>query len=276
MNGRCVRCAVEQTISYNNGISGLDFQNGFSDSVIRSNLAFNNGTQGITFFEYYGNSAKDCNIRPLGSVPGCPFDQTGNVIENNTIYNSGVNPQTGETSVAPAIVFNNRTFADQGVLTGDLGHNTIRNNIFVSFGSNNNNPPVGFGDIYGVGICDATCQGWLASDIFDHNIFFQNDGRNSSDIISAGSRHYTCANAGSVTKMTNCWSGDPGFVSAARKYSSSVSSFNFQLLGSSQAIHKGSSSDVPDRDIRGDVFLNPRSIGAYETQRSASQPQAVH
>jgi hypothetical protein len=276
MNGRCQKCAVEQTVSYNNGISGLDFQNGFSNSLIRSNLAFNNGTQGITFFEYYGNSAAACNAPPVGSVPGCPFDETGNLIENNTVYNTGKNPQTGASRLAPAIVFNNRTFADQGVLTGDLGHNILRNNIFVSAGGNNNNPPIGFGDIYGDGACDAACKKWLATDIFDHNVILQNDGHSGHDVISAGPNHFSCATAGSATTMTNCMNSDPRFVSAARTYMNSVSSFNFQLQPSSPANQAGSATNLPYYDILGDVFMSLPSIGAYEASGPFTRSGPLH
>jgi chitodextrinase len=263
MNGRCQGCTVQQSIAYSNGISGFDFENGFINSFVLNNLALNNATQGITFYDYYGNTPAACNALPVSSVPGCPFDQTGNLIENNTIYNTGTNVQTGTSSVAPAIVFNNTTFSDQGVLVGNLGNNTLRNNIFVSWGSNNNNPPIGFGDVYSNGKCDATCQGWLASDTFNNNIVFQNDGHNGANIISAGAIAYRCSTASSATTITNCTNANPQFVAAQPSFWNSVSSFNFNLQASSPGASAGTTAGLPTADIVGNAWAAPPSIGAY-------------
>jgi hypothetical protein len=269
MNGQCFGCYVEQSVAYNNGISGFDFQNGYKNSFVLSNLAFNNATQQLTFFNYTGNTG--CNTNP--SQAGCPYDQTGNLIENNVFFGTGndffsagatgAGCPTGISDCAkPAVVFNNATGTSPP--TGNMGSNTFRNNIIVSYGNSNTAAPVYFGDP--AGTCDSTCMGWLASDTFDHNLFFQSDGAGGTNIISAGTQ-YTCASAASVTTITNCSVANPQFVAAnISNWASASSAFNFRLQPSSPAVGTGSTTAIPSYDLQGNAFRSTPSVGAYETE----------
>ena len=148
---------------------------------------------------------------------------------------------------------------------GNFDHNTFRNNIIVDYGFNNHNPPVSYSMNIGAGeICDATCQNWMSTSIWDHNIFFQDDGNNGASVISAVTQSYACSTAGTVTSMTGCINADPKFTAASIAFWDAVLSFNFRLQSASPAVQAGSSTGALTYDILGSAFGRPPSIGAYE------------
>jgi chitodextrinase len=272
-NGRCTNCVFDQLLSYNNGIAGLTLEMGVSNSFARSNLLFNNAGGQLVIFNYPG----DCPSQG-GSSAICPYDQTGNLFENNTIYQTGNDKFAGGNtgSGCPAgiydcqqlgIVVNNTT----NPLAGNLGGNTFQNNIVVNYGYSNHYPPIVFEDNQGgAAMCGTACQSWLASSTFNGLLAYQLDGNNGAGVIGAGwgtsfgYKPYTCAQASSVTNMSNCLNGNPMFVAASPSYWNSIGAFNFQLQQSSPAFHSGATAGLPAYDIAGSVFAASPSMGAYE------------
>jgi chitodextrinase len=284
-NGRCTNCVFDQLLSYNNGIAGLTLEMGVSNSFARSNVLFNNAGGQFVIFNYPGDCASQGGV---GVPPICPYDQTGNLFENNTIYQTGNDKFAGGTTGGgcpagiqdcgqPAIVINNTT----NPLTGNLGGNTFRNNIVVNYGYSNHYPPIIFEDNQGgVAACGSACQSWLATSTFNGVVAFQADGNNGSGVIGAGAgstgfgyKPYTCAQASAITSISNCIDGNPKFVAASPADWNSIGTFNFQLQQSSPAYHAGTSVGIPAYDIIGNVFASTPSMGAYElVAASTSQP----
>jgi hypothetical protein len=263
----------DQLLSYNNGIAGLTLEMGVSNSFARSNVLFNNAGGQFVIFNYPG----DCPSQG-GSSAICPYDQTGNLFENNTIYQTGNDSFSGGSTGSgcptgifdcqqPAIVVNNTT----NPLAGNLGGNTFRNNIVVNYGYSNHYPPIVFEDNQGGAAgCGTSCQSWLATSTFTGLVAYQVDGNNGAGVIGAGwgtnfgYKPYTCAQTSSITNMSNCINGDPMFVAASPSYWNSVGTFNFQLQQGSPAFHAGTTAGLPAYDIVGNTFASAPSIGAYE------------
>jgi hypothetical protein len=278
-NGRCNACVFDQLVSYNNMIAGLTLEMGVSNSFVRSNLLFGN-TKALNFFNYLGDCAGQGGTGDI-----CPYDQTGNLIENNVFYNEAKTADGAGSCTAGATggLDNSCQTALQLVNcavneSGSLGNQTIRNNVFVDYGWANHYPPVlvfnGAADLATGGcgsvITDANTASYLSTSTFDHNIFFQSDGQNGSGVIGYGSsssfgfQPYTCSGAAAITSMTACINADPRFVAASPNFWNAPASFNFRYQNSSPAIHAGSSVSVPAYDVSGTPFANPPSIGAYE------------
>ena len=253
VNGRITNLRVEQNIIYSTGIAGISFQNGTSASFIRNNLIFNNAAAGIEFSNY----PLDCSVYGDGAGTLCPWDQTGNVIENNTVYMVGPDPFTGGATSPAAVRVNN--YSDNQA--GDLGHNTFRNNIFVGYGMAGHYPAVVYynGD-----------KSYLSTSTFANNVFWSLDGATDPYVIangyspSFGFQGYTCSQAPTVTNMTGCFNADPRFTDVSPTYYKTQSRFNFALLSGSPAISSGTTVDAPLVDILGTPRSNPPTIGAYE------------
>jgi hypothetical protein len=274
-NGQATGFYIDQNVVYDNGIAGLDFSSGIVNSYLRSNVVFNNAKE-IVFELYPGN----CPAQTGYAGPPlylCPGNITGNLIENNTIYHTGnaniTSPGSNPDAGCPSginycqkwgIAFFNST----SPLVGSLGGNTLRNNVITSYG--NGNSAVAVPVIYyepngSSAMCDATCLGWPASTTFDHNLFWQTDGKGGSNVIWANA-DYTVATAGSVTSaFTSNRVGDPGFVNEAIQEWSVESYFDFRPLPGSATLHAGSAAGIPNYDAGGRAFVEVTpSIGARE------------
>ena len=128
---------VDQNIIYSASVSGISMQEGVKDSFIRNNLIFNTAQAGIIINNYPGDCA---SFGQGGSGTICPYDQSGNLFENNTVYQAGTDWTDSSSYEQPAVRVKN----DAVGKVGDLGHNTFRNNIFVGYGSYY--PPVVYDD----------------------------------------------------------------------------------------------------------------------------------
>jgi len=118
-NGRVQGLLLEDNVIHSNGLAGVSLIMGVSDSVVRNNLIFNNNKQGIILYNY-----DDPN-----PVYGA-YDQVNNLFENNIIW-VGKYSWNGRTqpSTYAGILVNDVTKAQ----ARDLGHNTFRNNIIVTY-----------------------------------------------------------------------------------------------------------------------------------------------
>lgn len=277
-NGRCTGCSFDQNISYNNGTSGISLEEGVSNSFVRSNLLFSNG-QGLTIYNY----ADNCSDGVGGGQGICPYDQTGNLIENNTIYHTGCSVGNGgcsDTSGDAIQVSNSNTCPVSGGIyscagttvcsavcpaSGNIGSNTFRNNILVNYGDNNTYPPIVYSDNAGTNTCGSFCQGYLSTSTWTDLIVYQNDGNNGSGAFRTGLTISTCSAAVSLTTLSGCTNANPAFVSASPSYWNSVSSFDFRLLPSSPGLHAGTPTGQPNYDLVGRAYTtaNP-SLGSRE------------
>jgi hypothetical protein len=252
-NGRFTNLRVEQNIIHTVGISGISIQNGTSNSYFGNNLVFNAPTAGIELSNYPGDCAQ-FGQGGTGSI--CPYDQTGNVFESNTIYATDHDPILGIAASPRAVDVINYSVNK----VGDLGHNTFRNNVFVGFGGQNHYPPVVFRD---------TDKDYLRSSTFANNVFWSADGSTAAIGFgpytgSYGFQPYNCAQAAAITNLSGCFNQNPQFRSADPSYWNQPSKFDFTLLATSPAIARGLSAATPAYDIRGVVRQSPPSCGAYD------------
>jgi len=266
-NGRCSNCSFDQNISYNNGLSGIGLDMGLHDSFVRGNLLFNNGAAGIILTNYRGACYNGSDVYappPVNDVNYiCPFDQINNVIENNTIYNTGKD-WTGASNTGQAAI---HIVNDTPDFRGDLGHNTYRNNIVAGYDTSD----LGFGAP--IIWFEDTSQNYLATSTFTNILAFAVSGNTQGTILGKGTgggfNKYTCAQAAAVTTITNCNVANPQFVAASPAFWNSPSSFNFKLQSTSPALGTGTSG-VTNYDLIGNAYGNPPSRGAYESSSSGS------
>jgi hypothetical protein len=254
LNGRFTNLQVDQNIIYNVGIAGLSLQEGVSNSFFRNNLVFGAGSDAVEISNYPGDCAQ---FGQGGAGAICPYDQTGNLFENNTIYQTGFYYGTGAVSQFPAVQVYNYSVNQ----VGDLGQQTFRNNIFVGYGMSGHYPSVAYRD---------GGKNYLATSTFANNIFWALDGATDPYVIgwgaspSWGFQGYTCAQAASVTTISGCINADPSFINVVPANYNNPASFNFGILSTSSAIGAGTTSGAPAGDLVGTARKNPPAIGAYE------------
>jgi chitodextrinase len=100
-NGKFTNVLMEQNIVYGNGVGGFAWLSGVKNSVMRDNVAFDNAQTGLSIFNYQDFCAA---YDPTGIGTTCPYDQNGNLVENNTFYHTGIDPSTAEPSTGNAVV----------------------------------------------------------------------------------------------------------------------------------------------------------------------------
>ena len=237
-NGRVTNLVVDSNIIYNSQGAGISLLQGVSNSLIINNLLFNHTNGGIKIMNYY---AGDPNL--------LAYDQTGNVIENNTIWQGLKDWHDGEgISSSPIYVFH------AGVKSGNLGSNTFRNNILVtSFGA----------DVPAIDFRDADRPDELQTSTFQNNIVWSTTP--TKVVARNGPRKYTCEQlVAATTDSSNCISSKPLFVDVNTGYYKQALRFNFLLREGSPAIGAGTPTGAPSTDLKGVARPNPPSIGAYE------------
>src|SRR5215471_602947 len=259
INGRFTNLQVDQNIIYSVGIAGLSLHEGVSNSFFRNNLIFNSTSQGIEISNYPGDCAQ-FGQGGQGSI--CPYDQTGNLFENNTVYQTGFDGK-GLPVQQPAVKVKNNAINR----VGDLGHQTWRNNIFIGYGMASHYPSV----VYVDGDKD-----YLSTSMFANNIFWSLDGGNTSAVIgfgynaNYGYQGYTCNQAASITTISGCMNVDPNFVNVSPAYYSLPAQFNFSLRAGSPAIGAGTILNAPVFDILGATRSSPPGVGAFEANSALS------
>jgi hypothetical protein len=271
-NGLMTAMQIDQNVVYDNGVAGMDIQNGMQNSFIRSNIIFNNNKE-VSIDDYPGNCPTQSGY-DSGSPTQCPHDQTGNLIESNTLYHTGwAGTLINEISDSGCsgkpnhchhggLIFDNTASPEL-----NLGSNTIVDNVIVSYGDSNNTLPLIYGSPSSSGSCDAGCQSWAASSSFDHNLFWQSDGAGGTGVLRIGGNSYTCGTAGGVTTLfTNCTVADPKFINESIANGQTLESyFDFRLLPASPALNAGSVTGIPNHDAIGRAFVElAPSIGALE------------
>ena len=237
-NGRVTNLVVDGNIIYNSSGAGISLLEGVSNSFITNNLIFNHTNGGIKIMNY--NSGVPYIL---------PYDQTGNVIENNTIWQGTRDWHDGEgISSSPIYVFHSNT------RTGNLGGNIFRNNILVTaLGAET--PAIDFRD--------ANRPDELETSTFQNNVVWSATG--TKIVAVNGPRKYDCAQlVAATTNSSNCLNSDPLFIDVSASYYHQPQKFNFMLRSGSPAIAAGDPAGAPKTDLKGVARPNPPSIGAYE------------
>ena len=241
-NGRVTNLVVDSNIIYNSQGAGISLLQGVCNSFITNNLIFNHTNGGIKIMNY-----------PNGDPHLQAYDQTGNVIENNTIWQGTKDWHDGEgISSSPIYVFH-----ASGLKVGNLTNNIFRNNILVTaLGS----------DAPAIDFRDADRPDELQTSTFQNNIVWSSTGTN---IVAAnGSKKYACAQLVAATaNSSSCINSNPLFADVDTRYYNQPQKFNFILRTGSPAIGAGLPTEAPKTDLKGAARPNPPSIGAYEFQR---------
>ena len=238
-NGRVTNLVVDSNIIYNSQGAGISLLQGVSNSLITNNLVFNHSNGGIKIMDYYA-----------GDPHLLAYDQTGNVIENNTIWQGLKDWHDGDgISSSPIYVFH-----AGGLKTGNLGNNIFRNNILItSFGS----------DIPAIDFRDADRPDELHTSTFQNNIVWSTTP--TKIVARNGPRKYDCEQlVAATTDSSNCINSKPLFVDVNTGYYKQALRFNFLLREGSPAIGAGTPTGAPSIDLKGVARPNPPSIGAYE------------
>jgi len=205
MNGRVTNLDIENNVFYNNWLAGISWLEGVHDSTIKNNLIFNNGTQGIVVNDYDDTPS-------FGIIP---YDQTNNLIENNTIWvgqydgnltGDGAGYQPADQQ---AIAFTDATAAQSIMISA-----TIKNNVIVTDnGSTFRLEPSKFSN---------------ASTITD-NLIYRYSG--SGNIMLTGNTTYAFSSLPSFNSANigNVLDSVSPFVDVALSYYTTPTKFNFNL-----------------------------------------------
>ncbi len=87
-NGRTSTLTAQNNLIYGNALGCISMEMGVTNSVFRNNTCIGNGRSGIVFYDYESGLCFDSMGNPSssGTFGVCPFNQTGNLIENNSVY----------------------------------------------------------------------------------------------------------------------------------------------------------------------------------------------
>ena len=272
-NGRCNNCSFEGNWIYNSDQTGIALYNGVSNSYIRNNVIWNTGTATTANGTSYSlimaaGTTGQCQIAGEPSI--CPYNQTGNVIENNTFWSGTRDISTGSTNLqGPGIFINNSNVAPCGTCGTTYG-NYFRNNIIVGAGAVNSATHGGYPAVVYGATGSNPASYYVATDTWANNIINTQDGSAYVFGVGPGSgggySGYNCASFATMAlSNTGCSTASPGFTSVSTSYYNSPASFNFTLQAGSPALGAGTTVGAPATDIMGNPRGNPPSIGAYES-----------
>jgi hypothetical protein len=277
-NGRTSGMVWEQNFTHSNDTAGYSWEMGISNSFFRNNIAINNGaggsSGGLVLSNYpsqyvgtsgcgsAGNETCTCSPQNLGTI--CPYSQTGNVIENSTFYTAQNNRTGGSNTPSSAILVSNSSdcASDAMCAATTLGGNTYRNLLINTYGTAAD-APMKF-DIYGTGS--------LPTSSFINIIYNQSSGQTKGWDYRYNANgntwlQYDCSTIGAIMTtgtISGCSNADPLFVAANSSWYNAIGSFNLRPQPGSPAVGAASVTGL-DLDVTG----YPRSstaptIGAYE------------
>lgn len=273
INGKCLSCYVEQNIMYNADEQQIALLEGVSNSFIRGNLTFNTGVSGsgsaraLTIYNY---DSGQCRVSAASSI--CAYDQTNNIIANNTFWvgtlafdGSGTIGTSYETEIVNLTTSSTTCPSGSMGPCGNLGGNFWYNNIIVALSSNNGaDAPVSYDS--------RNPANYLASDTWTDNII-QNAAGFSTFVAVEGGTGLTCSTFSSAALSgSGCSTSNPQFVASSTSFYNTPNLFNFRLSSASPAIAAGINTvQIPLLDILGTPRSVPAALGGYEFTGS-SQP----
>lgn len=286
-NGRFSNMIQEQNITWHNTDGGgFAWENGVANSIFRNNLSINETNGGLVISTYDGYEGGDTappgsqvigcgvafdevcsclNLAQRGTI--CAYDQSGNLIENYTVYLSGTDYTGASAANKPAIQASRQGGCTQPIcLATNNGGNTFRNLALVVNNSSDGFAPFRFGDsVSPIALASATFQ----------DVVYKN-GANTS-VVTRGtggaSTPMNCATAASNSAgFTDCLNADPQFVAAATTYWSTPASFDLRPATGSPLIAAGTPGKSA-LDLVGSVrSMSAPTIGAYEYQGVIAPP----
>jgi hypothetical protein len=192
-NGRVTNLTVQQNLVYNSPQSACySWMEAVSNSFFQNNLCFNSA-EGFQIVNYDG----DCYIGS-GSSGICPYNQSGNVIENNTLYVGSVDSSNTAT-VQPGLIVENLstgcpaawTALNPNYATGYKVIDTIGHMQLATTGGTSGSSTPSWNDSGGsttdgtviwsdLGMCVKTKVGNLGGNIYRNNIFVNSNGGTSN------------------------------------------------------------------------------------------------
>ena len=240
-NGRVTNLLVESNIIQSNKLAGISLIEGVSYSEVRNNLVFNNAKQGIVFYAY--------DDTPLSGI--LPYDQTNNLVINNTVW---VGYYDFQGNVGPedhaAVLFNDATKA-QNI---SLDNNVFQNNIFVTYSGT---------------AFQFNQEKFAQTTTVENNIFF----RQGDDLIMStggsvweeGAVSYDLAEFEVFSDLiaSNNFQ-QPLFSDVSTDYFAQPEKFDFGLLSASPAINFGTDNNAPLLDLRGSLRDEFPDAGCFE------------
>ena len=235
-NGRIINLLLEDNIIHSNTLGGVSLLEGVSNSIFRNNLIFNNNKQGIIFYLYDDPTTKSIQ----------PYDQTNNLIINNTIWIGRYNWKGDGTEPSEHSCIG---FADDtaGQL-GKMGRNVFRNNILVTY----NGPIFRFRE-------ERSFQGT----VIEKNLLFRDRGASKVIEVNKNSFEFKAFNNLSNLIKDNMYAS-PGFTDVSVNYFSKPGRFNFDHLPTSKGIDFGEKNNAPMRDLKGNLRVGNPDLGCYE------------
>lgn len=273
-NGRVTNYVNDSNLNYQCQVAGVSLLEGVSYSFIRNDQIVNIVQNAIALSNYSGNCSDFgqggfASYKTAEAGATCPFNQVGNVFENNTIY------LTGKDSTGTAVSFQSgfNLQNDSVNHVGNLSNQTLRNNIFVVSGNNNIVPPIAWRDDGLSQNCTTgLCLLWYSTSIFDHTLYFQNDGNNGNGIIGVGGsggawNPFNCTGAATYTTMLHCLNSDPLFISASPTFFAAPTNYNLNLHSASPGATGASPLYVTLRDNLGKLYTLASpfpSVGALQ------------
>jgi hypothetical protein len=272
-NGRVTNLTVTQNIAYLNATTGISLENGASNSFINANLAFDNGMAFVISTndgnEYGGvASGTDCGVArnenctcssyKLYAI--CAFNQTGNLVENNTFYSSGYTTAGADASSFGLVsIGRSGSCTTTFCLASDNGGNTYRNNLYVEKGN--------AADVAPWTVKYVTSPDPASTSIVQKAMFWQMNASTSflAHGLNGGGAYntYNCAAAATYfSAISGCSNADPLFTGIG--VWNNAAGYNFRLTVGSPAIHAGVATPSVTRDLIGTQYANTPSMGAYE------------
>lgn len=269
-NGRCANCVLDGNIAHSSYGVGYDFENGWNHSLVTNNLSFNHSNGVMKIYNYDPNTTSHTCGNPNFI---CPHDQNYNTFEHNTLWLGTTSPGGSNISQTAFLIFHNNTA--QSTTAGDLGHNTFRNNIFVS-ALNSHYPVINYepGRL-------ALAESELASDTWIDNIFYSSVSGNTAVVgkgepgAGYGYTSYDCEQFAVFSTVSGCKNVNPLFADVSPAYYNAPENFDFRLQATSSAINAGSVVGTLVADIRALVRQGLPDIGAYEYELPSEETDVM-
>jgi hypothetical protein len=255
-NGRVSGMVAEDNLIYSNGLGGISFEMGVTNSTVRNNVIFNGPRSGFILFDYESGLCFDGSGNPSssGTFGVCPYDQTGNLFENNTIWLGQYDPYG---NLIPSLTPGLLTASDASnsgphSFTG----NTFRNNTVVNW------------------------DGWMVNTqgtitaaalqlTLDHNIYIPQSRGGAQNVlrdVTSGGTLYTFAGLAAITGWTvlgNTYA-DPQYTATNVNWWDTPANYDLRLLPAAPGVNTGSATGVSAQDVLGHTRTVTPSVGAYQ------------
>ena len=252
-NGRCTGCYFENNWIYNSDEQGMALLNGVSNSYIRGNVIWNTGTattangnsESFVMSSYYTGQ---CTVNGDPSI--CPWNQTGNVIENNTFWSGTKDIANGSTDLLTSTVIVSESTTPPCGPCGTTYGNFFRNNVIVGAGN-------GYAAVnYNAGGTNNAAY-YIGLDTWTDNLVSRQDA--GTALFVGDSTSYTCGTFPALSN-TGC-SGTPAtFAAASTAFWNAPYSFNFMQGAGSNALNAGTATGAPTWDVTGSLAITSPAV----------------